>query len=62
MMPEVDGFDVLQILKEDEETRDIPVLILTSSNRSVDMEKATIGGVAEPAGTVRTWLCFPSTC
>jgi len=40
LMPEVDGFDVLQILKEDEETQDIPVLILTASNRSIDMEKA----------------------
>jgi CheY-like chemotaxis protein len=40
MMPEVDGFDVLQILKDDEETREIPVIILTASNRSMDMEKA----------------------
>jgi len=40
IMPEVDGFEVLQVLKEDEETRDIPVLILTASNRSMDMEKA----------------------
>lgn len=47
LMPEVDGFDVLQILKEDEETRDIPVLILTSSNRSVDMEKARRMGAVD---------------
>lgn len=47
IMPEVDGFDVLQILKEDEETRDIPVLILTASNRSMDMEKARRMGAVD---------------
>ena len=47
MMPEVDGFDVLQILKDDEETRDIPVLILTARNRSMDMEKARRMGAVD---------------
>ena len=47
IMPEVDGFDVLQILKEDEETRAIPVLILTASNRSMDMEKARRMGAVD---------------
>lgn len=40
MMPELSGFDVLHILKTDEETRDIPVVILTASNRREDREKA----------------------
>ncbi len=29
MMPEVDGFEMLRRLKEDEETRDIPVVVCT---------------------------------
>jgi DNA-binding response OmpR family regulator len=40
MMPEVNGFDVLRVLKSDEETRDIPVIILTASNRHDDRETA----------------------
>ncbi len=40
MMPEVDGFEVLKILKEDEETRSIPVLILTVRCLKEDRERA----------------------
>ncbi len=40
MMPEVDGFDVLEVLKADEDTREIPVIILTASSRSADVQKA----------------------
>jgi CheY-like chemotaxis protein len=40
MMPELDGFDILRILKSDEETRHIPVIILTACNRREDQKKA----------------------
>ncbi len=39
-MPEVNGLEVLRMLKSDEETRDIPVIILTASNRHDDQEMA----------------------
>ena len=44
MMPEVDGFDVLRMLKSDDETQEIPVIILTARNKRVDMEKAAALG------------------
>ncbi|MDI6873067.1 MAG: response regulator [Actinomycetota bacterium] len=40
MMPEVDGFQILKMLKEDEETRDIPVLVLTVRSLREDREMA----------------------
>lgn len=40
MMPELDGFEILDMLKSDEETRDIPVIILSARNRREDQEKA----------------------
>ncbi|MGQ9474608.1 MAG: response regulator [Actinomycetota bacterium] len=40
MMPEVDGFQILKMLKEDEDTRDIPVLVLTVRSLPEDREKA----------------------
>ena len=40
MMPEVDGFEILKMLKEDAETRDIPILILTVRILREDREKA----------------------
>jgi signal transduction histidine kinase/CheY-like chemotaxis protein len=40
LMPEVDGFDVLEALKEHEATRSIPVMILTAKHLSkVDIER-----------------------
>ncbi len=44
MMPEMNGFDVLRMLKSDPETRGIPVLILTVRNMMEDMEKARVLG------------------
>lgn len=38
-MPKVDGFDVLQQLKSDEKLKDLPVIILTSSQETEDIEK-----------------------
>ena len=39
-MPELNGLEVLRMLKSDEDTRDIPVIILTASNRHDDQETA----------------------
>ncbi len=39
-MPKVDGLEVLKRVKEDELTRNIPVIILTSSKENPDIEKA----------------------
>ncbi|MEW6552668.1 MAG: response regulator [Actinomycetota bacterium] len=39
-MPEVDGLEVLSMLKSDEETSNIPVIILTASGRHGDKEMA----------------------
>ncbi|MAF20926.1 MAG: response regulator [Parcubacteria group bacterium] len=38
--PKKDGFEVLQELKKDEATKDIPVIILTNLEGSADVEKA----------------------
>jgi DNA-binding response OmpR family regulator len=40
MMPEVNGFDILKMLKEDEDTQKIPVLVLTVRNLKADVDKA----------------------
>lgn len=37
-MPKVDGYDVLRRLKADERTRDIPVVVLTSSKEERDVD------------------------
>lgn len=40
MLPEVSGLEILEKLKEDEETRNIPVIILSVSNLKTDAERA----------------------
>ncbi len=40
MMPEIDGFEMLRRLKEDEETRDIPVVICTVRSDPEDRIRA----------------------
>ena len=40
MMPEVNGFEILEGLKGDEETRQIPVIILSVRNMEEDINKA----------------------
>jgi DNA-binding response OmpR family regulator len=40
MMPEVDGFDILEGLKRDEHTKRIPVIVLSVRNMEEDIEKA----------------------
>ena len=39
-MPRLNGFDVLTALKEDDRTKDIPVIILTSSKEKSDLLRA----------------------
>lgn len=46
MMPEMDGFEVCEILKKDTQTKDIPVIFITAKTDEESIEKAyTIGGV-----------------
>jgi putative two-component system response regulator len=40
LMPEMSGYEVLSMLKSDEGTRDIPVIVLTACNRHECKEKA----------------------
>ncbi len=40
ILPKMDGFEVLGRLKKGEDTRDIPVIILTNLERMEDVEKA----------------------
>ena len=44
-LPKVDGIEVLRQMKSDERTRDIPVVILTSSNEERDVKEAYALGV-----------------
>ncbi len=45
MMPDLDGFEVCKILKQDENTKDIPIIFLSGKDSSSDIEKAyELGG------------------
>lgn len=39
-MPRMDGLEFLKIIKEDNSLKKIPVIVLTTSNRSKDVERA----------------------
>lgn len=39
IMPKMDGFSVLKALKEDQVTKDIPVMLLTNLGQDEDIEK-----------------------
>lgn len=39
IMPKMDGFSVLKALKEDETTKDVPVMLLTNLGQEEDIEK-----------------------
>lgn len=40
LMPEMDGYEVLEIIKGDEETKDIPVLIMSNLGQEDHVQKA----------------------
>lgn len=44
MMPRLSGYEVCQQLKSEEETRGIPVLMVTALNEMGDIEKAVVAG------------------
>jgi two-component system, OmpR family, alkaline phosphatase synthesis response regulator PhoP len=47
LLPEMDGFEVLQRLKDDEQTESIPVLILSNIGQKYDIQKGLeLGAVA----------------
>jgi DNA-binding response OmpR family regulator len=39
MMPQLDGFEVLRRLREDERTRDVPVVVLTAKTSQDDRDR-----------------------
>jgi CheY-like chemotaxis protein len=45
MMPRIDGFDVLDILRNTSSTTNIPIIMLTSLNAKEDMDRAKALGV-----------------
>lgn len=47
MMPKKNGFQVLDELKEEESTRDIPVIMLTSMSSREDIERCLVTGACE---------------
>ena len=44
ILPKMDGFEILDELKKDESTKDIPVIILTNLESSQDIERALVLG------------------
>ncbi|KPL81004.1 chemotaxis protein CheY [Ornatilinea apprima] len=36
MMPDLDGWDLYHILKSDEKTRDVPVIVITAKSQPID--------------------------
>lgn len=47
MMPIMDGFEVLRLMKEEEETSDIPVLMLTARSMEADVLKGFDSGAVD---------------
>ncbi len=46
IIPKLNGFSVLKILKEDEETKNIPVVVLTNLGQAEDIEEGESLGAA----------------
>ncbi len=46
MLPDIDGFHVLQNLKADEKTKNIPVIVFSNLSSDEDVKKMTDAGAA----------------
>lgn len=46
MMPEMDGFETLEKLKNDEATSQIPVIMLTGLSERAKIQRALVSGIA----------------
>lgn len=46
-MPEIDGYEMLKMIKEKEHLRDVPVIFLTSNNDKNHVVKAVAGGAKD---------------
>jgi DNA-binding response OmpR family regulator len=46
MMPEIDGFQVLEYIKTHQETKNIPVIMLTAKSQDIDVLKGYQEGIA----------------
>ncbi len=44
MMPRMSGFEVCRLLKDDPQTRDIPIIVVTALNTDTDYERAYEAG------------------
>ncbi|MBW3084607.1 Phosphate regulon transcriptional regulatory protein PhoB [Austwickia sp. TVS 96-490-7B] len=47
MMPGLTGIDVLRRVREDDRTKDIPVILLTARSRDVDREEGYANGASD---------------
>lgn len=47
MLPVMDGYEVCRMLKKDENTKNIPVIMLTAKTMVGDMEKGVCAGAVE---------------
>jgi DNA-binding response OmpR family regulator len=57
MLPVLDGFEVCRAIKENSETRSIPVVMLTAKKSSADLERGRVAGadayITKPFKSVR---------
>lgn len=60
-MPELDGFDVLKILKADDDVKTIPIVMLTTTRNSEDVEKALALGANDYISKPVEWEAFVKT-
>ena len=44
ILPKMDGFEVLKALKDDEITKEIPIILLTNLESPEDIQKALVAG------------------
>ena len=46
MLPDIDGYQILQNLKADQKTKAIPVIVFSNLSNNVDMKKMMTAGAA----------------